>query len=243
LLDQNNASKDRFFSIIGHDLNNPMSSIAQLLELLEMEYDTMPSETVSIMIKHLRKSSAHTLELLHNLMTWAQTQTNRIKINKQVHAISQLFEATQTVCEMQAQQKNIHLSFKTMPSHFGSFDMNTISTVLRNLVTNAIKFSRPNDTVLISSKIEDGKLVICVKDQGLGIPNSELKYLFKIEKMKSKKGTQGETGTGLGLILCHEFVQLNGGRIWVKSTVGQGTTFYFSIENKSKSENDKAAAN
>jgi signal transduction histidine kinase/ligand-binding sensor domain-containing protein len=243
LLEENNASKDRFFSIIGHDLNNPMSSIDQLLELLEMEYDTMPSETVSIMIKHLRKSSAHTLELLHNLMTWAQTQTNRIKIDKQVHAVSQLFETTQTVCEMQAQQKNIHLSFQTKPLHVGFFDMNTISTVLRNLVTNAIKFSKPNDTVLISSKIEEGKLVICVKDHGSGIPNSELKDLFKIEKMKSKKGTQGETGTGLGLILCHEFVLLNGGKIWVKSTIGQGTTFYFSIENKSKSENDKAAAN
>lgn len=235
-LEENNASKDRFFSIIGHDLNNPMSSIDQLLELLDMEYETMPSETVSIMIKHLRKSSAHTLELLQNLMTWAQTQTNRIKINKQVHAISQLFETTQTVCEMQAQQKNIHLSFKTMPSHFGSFDMNTISTVLRNLVTNAIKFSKPNDTIVIQSNIEKDQLVIWVEDQGLGISQADLKNLFKIEKMKSKKGTQGETGTGLGLILCHEFVQLNGGKIWVKSNVGQGTTFYFSVENKSESE-------
>lgn len=235
LLEENNASKDRFFSIIGHDLNNPMSSIDQLLELLEMEYDTMPSETVSIMIKHLRKSSAHTLELLHNLMTWAQTQTNRIKIDKRVHTVSQLFETTKTVCEMQARQKNIHLIFKTTPSHVGFFDMNTISTVLRNLVTNSIKFSKPNDSVLITSVIEGDKLVISVKDQGIGIPYSELNGLFKIEKVKSKKGTHGEIGTGLGLILCHEFVQLNGGKIWVKSTLGQGTTFYINIENKSKS--------
>jgi signal transduction histidine kinase/ligand-binding sensor domain-containing protein len=232
LLEENNASKDRFFSIIGHDLNNPMSSIDQLLELLDLEYDTMPSETVSVMIRHLRKSSAHTLELLQNLMTWAQTQTNRIKINKRAYSIAELFETTKTVCDMQAQQKNISLNFKTDPSHAATFDMNTISTVLRNLVTNAVKFSKSGSSIEIHSEIEQDKVVILVKDQGLGIPEADLKELFKIEKMKSKKGTQGETGTGLGLILCHEFVLLNGGKIWAKSTVGQGTTFYFSVELK-----------
>jgi len=230
MLEESNASKDRFFTIIGHDLNNPMSNIDQMLELLEMEYESMPTETVSLMIKHLRISSEHTLDLLRNLITWAKTQTNRIKIEKQPISISDLFSRTQQVCEFLARQKGQVLKFSTDETCVGFFDDNTISTVLRNLITNAIKFSKPNDVITIASKIDLDKIVISVQDKGVGMAKKDVDNLFKVESMKSGIGTKGETGTGLGLILCFEFVTLNGGTIWVKSEPSVGTTFFFSLD-------------
>jgi signal transduction histidine kinase/ligand-binding sensor domain-containing protein len=231
MLEESNASKDRFFSIIGHDLSNPMSSIDQLLELLEMEYETMSTKSASQLISHLRKSSSHTLELLKNLMTWAQTQTNRIKIDKQLLPISELFADCYNSCDLIARNKEQSLLFFTDESHVGFFDKNTITTVLRNLITNAVKFSKPNGKIEVTSSITDNKIVISVNDHGIGISESDINRLFKIESIKSVRGTEGEVGTGLGLILCHEFVTLNGGTIWVESRQGVGSTFFFTVDN------------
>lgn len=229
-LEESNASKDRFFSIIGHDLTNPMSTIDQLLELLEMDYNTMKPEAATKLIKHLRNSSEQTLNLLKNLTTWAQTQTNRIKIEKKPTAISKLFDAVKLTCETQARNKSQKLQFDASAAHIGFFDYNTINTVLRNLITNAIKFSNIGSTIEIGSKLMPDAIVISVTDHGIGIKKEQLEKLFDIKTVKSKKGTNNELGTGLGLIICHEFVTLNNGTIWVESEQDKGSTFFFSIE-------------
>lgn len=229
-LEESNASKDRFFSIIGHDLTNPMSTIDQLLELLELDFDTMKPEATIKLIKHLKNSSEQTLNLLKNLTTWAQTQTNRIKINKTSIAISKLFDEVKLTCEIQAKNKNQVLLFNTSTTHIGFFDYNTINTVLRNLITNAIKFSNVGSTIEIKSNLLEKTIVISVKDHGIGIKKEELDNLFDIKTVQSKKGTNKELGTGLGLIICHEFIALNDGEIWVESEIDKGSTFFFSIE-------------
>lgn len=230
MLEESNASKDRFFSIIGHDLNNPMSSIDQLLEYLASDYKNMSPEMLEKVIRQLKKSSAHTIELLKNLMTWARTQTQRIEINSTSHPIFELFAEVQKTCEILALKKNQQLEFHTHPDLYGYFDFNTISAVLRNLITNAIKFSHPNQTITITTQTIDNEIIVSVSDQGTGIRKENLINLFKIENIKTKNGTNGETGTGFGLILCHEFVLLNKGKIWAESTYGKGSTFFFSIE-------------
>ncbi|MBN2261542.1 MAG: hypothetical protein JW735_01425 [Prolixibacteraceae bacterium] len=229
LLEESNASKDRFFSIIGHDLNNPMSSINQLLEYLEAEYKNMPPEKLEKFIINLRKSSTHTIELLNNLLSWARTQTNRIEINQKHYPICELFENVNKSCLVLAEKKNQKITFDCKPEHIACFDFNTISTVLRNLLTNAIKYSDPDQEIRVVSQKSNNEMIISVIDKGIGIKEESLKNLFKIENFKSKPGTHGEKGTGFGLVLCYEFVILNNGRIWAESTPGKGSTFSFSL--------------
>jgi len=229
MLEESNASKDRFFSIIGHDLNNPMSSINQLLEYLEAEYKNMPPEKLEKFITNLRKSSSHAIELLNNLLSWARTQTNRIEINQKHYPIHGLFENVNKSCLILAEKKSQKLLFECKPEHVAYFDFNTISTVLRNLLTNAIKYSSPEQEIKVVSQKTNNEIIISVIDKGIGINEENLKNLFKIENFKSKPGTHGEKGTGFGLVLCYEFTMLNKGRIWAESTPGKGSTFSFSL--------------
>ncbi|HPR61139.1 MAG TPA: ATP-binding protein [Prolixibacteraceae bacterium] len=119
--------------------------------------------------------------------------------------------------------------FECKPEHVAYFDFNTISTVLRNLLTNAIKYSSPEQEIKVVSQKTNNEIIISVIDKGIGINEENLKNLFKIENFKSKPGTHGEKGTGFGLVLCYEFTMLNKGRIWAESTPGKGSTFSFSL--------------
>ena len=229
MLEESNASKDRFFSIIGHDLNNPMSSINQLLEYLEAEHKNMPPEKLEKFITNLRKSSKYTIELLKNLLSWARTQTNRIEINQKQYSICELFENANKSCLVFSEKKSQKLLFLCEPDHIAFFDFNTIATVLRNLITNAIKYSSAEQEIRVVSQKNDNEIIISVIDKGIGIKEENLKNLFKIENFKSQPGTNGEEGTGFGLVLCYEFVLLNNGRIWAESAPEKGSTFSFSL--------------
>ncbi|HPS11993.1 MAG TPA: two-component regulator propeller domain-containing protein [Prolixibacteraceae bacterium] len=234
-LETANDTKNKFFSIISHDLRNPVTAIDQLAQLILMHHNVVSSDKMLSYFHMLKKSSENTLELLDDLLIWARTQTNRIEIQKMNIAVDDLILGVVDICKPTAENKNIILLFPPITGLTVNIDKKTIQTVLRNLTTNAIKFSYPGEKVQI--EVEEGKeeVIFKVIDSGIGMTDDEIKSLFKIEKLHSRQGTSGETGTGLGLILCQEFLALNNGKIWVESDPdgsrgSKGTTFYFSVK-------------
>ncbi|MBN1926505.1 MAG: hypothetical protein JW798_11775 [Prolixibacteraceae bacterium] len=225
-----NKTKDKFVSIIGHDLKNPMSSIDQLIELLLMQDTNFDDATRKKFLKNLKKLSDKTLNLLDDLMVWAQSQANQIKIDKKPFDINEIIVDVIELCEPIARKKNIMLVSPEDKGLIVNADKNTITTVLRNLVTNALKFSYENSKVVLDVNEDIAEVIVCVKDQGTGMSTTTLNSLFKVENILSREGTKGETGTGLGLILCKEFVFLNGGNIWAESEPGKGSKFCFTLE-------------
>ena len=224
-----NGAKNKFFSIISHDLRNPLSTIDQLIQLINMQYGTASEEKMRSYFDMLKNASTRTIELLDDLLIWARTQTNRITIKKANIQLDELFYGVASYCYPLAQKKKIEL---VIPLHIKMnvfVDKNTIQTVLRNLITNAIKFSHENSKVTIHVEDKNDNIVISVRDNGIGLTKLEKENLFKIENLFTRTGTNGETGTGLGLILCYEFLALNNGKIWVESEHGKGSTFSFSI--------------
>ncbi|MCF8357472.1 MAG: hypothetical protein K9H26_01850 [Prolixibacteraceae bacterium] len=229
-LEMANKTKDKFVSIIGHDLKNPMSSIDQLIELLLIQDADIDDKTRKIYLENLKKLSDKTLNLLDDLMVWAQSQANQIKIKKTKLNISEIIDDVVELCNPIARKKNIEIVSTQKKNHYVDADKNTVTTVLRNLITNALKFSFEKGKVFIHVAEDIAEIIIRVEDHGTGMTETTLKKLFKVENIISKEGTKGETGTGLGLILCQEFVHLNGGRIWAESKPGEGSTFVFTLE-------------
>jgi signal transduction histidine kinase/ligand-binding sensor domain-containing protein len=236
LLERANQSKDRFFSIISHDLRNPVTNIHQLIQVIILQYNSASNEKILNYLELLKKSSSGTLELLDDLLVWARTQTNRIEIKKTYLALSEIFDSVLITCQPLAEKKNIDIILPLTHSMKVHIDKNSLLTTLRNLITNAIKFSYPGSKIMVTLDKTEDSIVFHVTDFGNGMTNEEVDSLFKIEKLHSKPGTLGETGSGLGLILCHEFLALNGEKIWVKSTPGQGSVFSFSVSNPVKSK-------
>jgi signal transduction histidine kinase/streptogramin lyase len=227
-----NETKNKFFSIISHDLRNPVTTIDQLAQLILMQHKIASEDKMLSYFQLLKKSSKNTLELLDDLLIWARTQTNRIEIRKENIPVDELLISVYSLCKSIAEEKKIDLIFPFQTKLSVCVDRNSISTVLRNLITNAIKFSYPKGKVEIKIEEKEDDVIFKIIDSGIGIKEKEVMNLFKIEKFRSRQGTSGETGTGLGLILCYEFLALNNGKIWVESEFGKGTTILFSV-NKS----------
>ncbi|MBE9468126.1 MAG: PAS domain-containing protein [Bacteroidetes bacterium] len=226
-----NATKDKFFSIIAHDLINPMGNILNLSELLSEKFSDYNDEQKNEFIKNINETSKHTYNLLLNLLEWSRTQTNRIKFAPQIFSIDEIVINNFDLMKSVAEAKNISLISNLNPDHKIFADKNMITTVMRNLISNAIKFNQ-NGKITISSFKEDENIKISVIDTGLGIKKENLNKLFRIEENFSTKGTSGEKGTGLGLILCKEFVEKNSGKIWVESEVGKGSKFIITLKKK-----------
>jgi PAS domain S-box-containing protein len=231
-LSELNATKDRFFSIIGHDLKNPIDNIMGLSELMLTEiragnYDGV--EEYSEMIHH---SSKKANDLLSNLLTWARSQTGKIKYQPAQVELKVLADQTIDFLHNNAARKSITLE-NHIPDHIKvEADPVMMELILRNLLSNGIKFTPKGGTVKVGARWESESLLVFVKDTGVGIPEDDLEKLFRLEYNYSTKGTQKEAGTGLGLLLCKEFIGMHGGDIWVDSKVGEGSTFSFTIPNK-----------
>ena len=227
-----NATKDKFFSIIAHDLKGPFNSIIGLSDLLEEQIQEKNYSGIEEYAKIIHKSSFQAIELLTNLLEWSRSQTGRIEyLPEYVEMVTLINEVIDLFHEL-AQQKSITV-IKNIPRNVIAFaDKAMISTVLRNFISNAIKFTHPGGQINISAEITSEELIILISDNGIGINRELLDKLFKIEETHSTPGTRKEKGTGLGLLLCKEFVDKHGGRIWVESTVKQGSKFYFSIPTK-----------
>lgn len=224
-----NAAKDKFFSIIAHDLKNPFSAIIGSSELLLSRAEKNDIQSIDKYAQIINLSSKKALDLLLNLMDWSQIQTGRIKYEPENLDVKNLVDEAFSLMACNAEEKTISIQNKIPEGSFVFADKTMIGIVLRNLLSNAIKYTNSGGEIIISSQVESNELVVSINDNGVGIAQKEIDKLFSIDSVYSTPGTQKEKGTGLGLILCREYLEKNKGKIWVQSQLNAGTTFYFSL--------------
>lgn len=231
LLAETNATKDKFYSIIAHDLKSPFNSMLGFSEILDDNFDDYDKEQQKKFIGNIHQGLKDNYNLLENLLQWANSQKGTIRFEPQK---IDLFAITNTTCNIfhqTALEKSIELINQIPESTYIQADVNMVSTIIRNLVSNAIKFTHRGGEVRIDANLakDNNFIEIMVKDNGSGISEDIKSKLFKITENISTKGTEKETGTGLGLLLCKEFVEKHKGKIWVESESGKGSSFYFTI--------------
>lgn len=224
-----NATKDKFFSIIAHDLKTPFNSIIGFSELLvdkvkENDYDKV-AEFAGIILQ----SSKRAMDLLINLMEWSQLQSGRMDFNPELFNVSMLIDEVMLLLKGIADQKSIIIENQLTKPVLVFADKEMISAVMRNLISNALKFTHTGGCLSISALIKENEVIITVSDNGVGLPEDRINKLFILSESYSTPGTNKEKGTGLGLILCNEFIKKNKGLIWVESEIDKGSSFSFSL--------------
>lgn len=224
-----NATKDKFFSIIAHDLKTPFTSILAFSDLIAKNTMKFSPARLEQMALTIRKAAQNAYSLLENLLSWSRLQTGALLPKPEVIDVRELIKNEIEALSTMSILKGITLEMAEETSGKVYSDKHMLNTVLRNLTANAIKFSHPNSSVLIKAVPEGEYIRFSVKDSGMGIAPEYIERLFKIESSFSTTGTENEKGSGLGLILCKEFVEKSNGEIWLESTPGVGTTFYFDI--------------
>ncbi len=224
-----NATKDKFFSIIAHDLKSPFNSIIGFSNLLVEQVREKDYKGIEEYAGIIQSSSQRVMDLLMNLLEWSRSQTGRMEFNPEHLEIVSIINNVTELLENASQQKSITISLELPHDILAYADKDMISLVLRNLVSNAIKFTNPGGQIVISAGINQNELMISVSDTGVGMTADTIKRLFRIEENYSTAGTINELGTGLGLILCKEFVEKHGGKIWAESAAGKGSSFHFTI--------------
>jgi len=232
-----NVTKDKFFSIIAHDIKNPFNAIMGFSHLLKEDYHSFSDDERLQFIGNISKASEDVYNLLENLLKWSWTQSGKIGFNPQKIDIKYICSESVDVLSLQANNKHIKIENSISDSVYVFADENMMKTVFRNLISNAIKFTHENGKVSIfyaicekqKTEINSTFVEIHIKDNGIGISEEDLNKIFRIEEKITSRGTNNETGTGLGLILCKEFVEKNGGKIKVESELGKGSTFIFTI--------------
>jgi predicted ATPase/signal transduction histidine kinase len=224
------ATKDKFFRIIAHDLKGPLANINTFLDILASGELEQSDPEYFTYIKQFSESSQTTYDLLNNLLTWARSQRDEIVFKPQSHALNMIAENTARLFRQSMMEKKINFHNEIEPHLSVMADKNMLDTIIRNLIFNAIKFSNKNGNIWVNAKSNQHYIEVEVQDDGIGMNERISESLFKIEnKLPSRKGTEGEKGTGLGLILCKEFVEKNNGKIWVQSKEGEGTSFFFTL--------------
>jgi len=225
-----NATKDKFFSIIAHDLKNPFITIMGFSDILLADYNELSDEERKYYIEEMKKSADLSHNLLQNLLQWSRAQTGRIDYNPEKINLMSVVKENFNLLEKTAANKNIKFIHKISENIFINADAAMINTVLRNLLTNAIKFSFNNSQITLASEnYNEKEIIVKVVDSGVGMSKNRVDSLFKLDTTNTTPGTANEAGTGLGLILCKEFIEKHGGRIWVESEEGKGTTFNFTL--------------
>ena len=224
-----NATKDKFFSIIAHDLKTPFNSVIGFSEQLIEQVNAKRYENIEEYAKIILHSSERAMDLLTNLFEWAQSQSGRMDFRPECLELDSLINEQLILIGDIATKKSIAI-VNAVPQNILIYcDMAMIRTVLRNLFSNALKFTEPGGRVEVRAEKRAERLIVSVCDNGVGISGDRIDKLFGLDQSHSTSGTLKEKGTGLGLILCREFVQKNNGEIWVESELGAGTTFYFSV--------------
>ncbi len=224
-----NATKDKFFSIIAHDLKSPFNSILGLSNLLVEQIQEKDFNGIEEYAGIIRDSSQRAMDLLMNLLEWSRSQTGRMEFNPEyIEIIGLINDATELHFDA-AQQKSISISLEIPRKTLVFADKAMIATILRNMISNAVKFTHPGGQIIISSEQKENELWITITDNGVGIKKTNLEKLFRLDQNLSTLGTKNEKGTGLGLLLCKEFVEKHGGQIRIESEPGKGSTFGFSI--------------
>ncbi|MCF8381970.1 MAG: PAS domain S-box protein [Bacteroidales bacterium] len=228
-----NATKDKFFSIIAHDLKNPFHSIMGFSELLFRNFNAIEDEKKVEFIKLINESSTSAYGLLENLLNWARTQTNKISYNPSLLDLGILFAEVSQMLMVNAKNKGITLYLQAPVDNIKVFaDYNMINTILRNLISNSLKYTEAGGEIIISAMLTGEKVRVSIKDTGIGMSREVMDKLFRIDEFHSKAGTLGETGTGLGLIICQEFALRHDSKIEVESEPGKGSNFSFVLDTK-----------
>jgi PAS domain S-box-containing protein len=229
ILLQLNIDKDRFISILGHDLKSPFNNILGLSEVLTEDIRNLNTDEIEEIAKNINKSAKITKKLLEDILMWARTQQGKIPFKPQTLRFADICKDILEILNPSASVKNITI-YNSCVDHITVYsDAEMIKTILLNLVSNAIKFTDRDGKIIISAEQNSENVIISVSDNGIGIAPDDLKKLFDICEVMTTKGTAGETGTGLGLLLCKEFVEKHGGKIWVESEVGKGSDFKFNL--------------
>jgi len=223
-LEEINASKDRFFSIIGHDLRNPVHQIQLALHLLITNFDQLKQEKVNQYLHNIQTGSDNLIRLLESLLQWGRLQTESISIKPEPIYLAEVIEEAIYGFHLTAEKKSITLDYHCSDDLSILGDINMFNTIIRNLLSNAIKFTPVDGRVKITVSNEDKFVSIAVSDTGIGIPPNKIPALFNVSENKIQSGTDGERGTGLGLMFCKDLTKINKGYIEAHSELGKGTT-------------------
>lgn len=227
-----NVAKDKFFSIISHDLRSPFNCIIGYCDLLLERADMQDYSKVAKYSRVIQEASWRAMNLLKDLTDWSRSQTGKLEFHPEIIDINSLIDETLVCVLDSAEQKEIKIE-KNLPLNISvNADKSMLKTVIRNLVTNAIKFTKPGGKVIISARNRPGEIRFSVCDNGIGMTPEITGNLFRIDKNTSTPGTRNETGSGLGLLICKEFVEFHKGKIWVVSQPGEGSRFNFTIPNR-----------
>jgi signal transduction histidine kinase len=223
------VTKDKFFKIIAHDLRNPVFGIQGLIELLDHNFDEYPVDTKKELIRAIKIAADKIGDLLTNLLQWARTQDGSIRHEPENVLLAKVVSSAIRPLEAIAREKSIIIEIKIREGCEVHADQFMLTTVLRNLISNAIKFTHPDGEIQIVSK-KSGKLEkLSIKDNGIGMDESAINMLFQLAEGFSTAGTSGEAGSGLGLILCKEFVERNKGTLTIESQPNKGSNFMFTV--------------
>jgi len=232
-----NATKDKFFSIIAHDLKSPFSSLMGFAEMLTLHAESKNTDEVIEYSQIIHNSTKRVLGLVENLLQWSRTQLGTTHYQPEQLDVSIQAQNIVSLLCLNAEEKDIVISPKIEKGLVAYADQNLFSTVLRNLISNAIKFSRVGSVIYVSAKRQADLIEVAIMDSGVGIRQEDMEKLFQVDSTFSTKGTFNEKGTGLGLVLCKEFVEINKGEIWVESQLEKGSTFFFSVPLYMESQN------
>jgi PAS domain S-box-containing protein len=228
-LSELNATKDKFFSIISHDLRNPVHSLMGTIQILNEDINSMDTELVKRFTKNLERTVSKLNGLVEDLLNWSLLQMDAMKFNPEVLPVKQTIETSIEIIEESANSKNITLKFYIDKDLNVIADKSMFNSIMQNLLTNAIKFSYRGNTIDVYAKKLGDQIVFMIDDKGVGIEKQELDKLFRIDSNHSSDGTENEKGSGLGLVLCKDFIEKHGGTIRVESAPGIGSRFIFTL--------------
>jgi len=228
-LEVSNQSKDKVFSIISHDLKSPFNALIGFSEVLEEDLEEGEYDDAKEHARIIHKTSKNTYDLITNLLNWARVQRGKIQPDLADIDLRELMDEVCSMTSNMAESKSIDIEINADASLKAYADKNLIRTILTNLVNNALKFTHANGRIILSAWREQNMVMVSVADNGIGIPPETLPKLFREDESVTTWGTNREKGTGLGLLVCKELVELQGGKIWVESEEGKGTAFYFTI--------------
>jgi signal transduction histidine kinase len=228
-LEKLNADKDRFMTILSHDLKSPFTSILGFLELLSSGIRKYDINQIESHVNTINDAAKNTFHLLEDLLLWTRAHSGKIPFNPQTHLISELYLNLGEILKPMADAKKISMEFIDPGDLRVRADKNMFLAIMRNIISNAIKFTVPGGFVRIKTDKESDGVKISVADNGVGIDPARINTIFNIAKIHPTTGTAGEKGSGLGLLLCREFIENHGGTIWVTSEPGKGTTFSFTL--------------
>lgn len=224
-----NETKDKLLSVMTHDIRNPFVAFISIAQSLYNQHETLDKESIKVYANSINKFAVNINNLLENMLHWVQAQSGRIKVVKHTFPLVKGVNKVVSLYKINAEVKNLELVSRINKDIVISSDMNMLRVIIRNLVNNAIKFTPEGGKIEIDAKVESEKVIVCVKDTGIGIAPESLKDIFGKDSSIDNMGQLTDKGTGLGLKLCKEFAQMNGGDIWVESEKGKGTSFYFTL--------------